>query len=135
MWWRVMAGCAIGLAGLLLLLHRGPKPPPSDAGVCWVERVPTGFVPLDHVDNLETCGARLEVVYLRQGRPVRGAYGGINVSVDASAIIAMAPNGPAASLIGPIPRRELDAGIRRLMEANGERTATSAAPPSGRAEP
>jgi hypothetical protein len=130
MWRRWLVFGAIGLAGLLLL-HKGPKAPPSDAGVCWVERAPAGFVPLDHVDNLETCGARLEVVYLRQGRPVRGAYGGINVSVDASAIVATAPGGPPVRLIEPAPRREIDADIRRLLAANGEATSPPApgAPP------
>jgi hypothetical protein len=59
MWRRVLIGCAIGLAGLALL-HRSPRPPPSDVGVCWVERTPSGFVALDHVDNLETCGAPIE---------------------------------------------------------------------------
>jgi hypothetical protein len=131
--WRLLLGaCVIGLTGLLLL-HKGPKPPPSDAGVCWVERGPANFAPLDHVDNLETCGARLEVVYLRQGRPVRGAYGGINVSVDASAIVAAAPNGPPVRLIEPAPRREIDADIRRLLAANGE--ATSPPAPAGRPPP
>jgi len=120
MWRRLLIGCVIGLAGLLLL-HKGPKAPPSDAGVCWVEQGHAGFVPLDRVDNLETCGARLEVVYLRQGRPVRGAYGGINVFVDASAIVAAAPGGPSARLIEPAMRPVLDADIRRLREANGER--------------
>ena len=54
MWRPVLVCCVIGLAGLALL-HRGAKPPPSDAGVCWVEKGASGFVPLDHVDNLETC--------------------------------------------------------------------------------
>jgi hypothetical protein len=130
MWEGALVGCAVGLAGLLFL-HQSPKPPPSDAGVCWVERPPAGFVPLDNVDNLETCGARLEVVYLRRGRPVRGAYGGMNVSVDASAIMAAAPNGPPARLIEPAPRREIDADIRRLLAANGETTS----PPAPGARP
>lgn len=124
MWRRLLICCAIGLAAVLLL-HRGPKAPPSDIGVCWIERGQAGFVPLDHVDNLETCGARLEVVYLRQGRPVRGAYGGIYVFVDASAITAAAPNGPPARLIEPAMRPVLDADIRRLREANGERAAAT----------
>ena len=130
MWRRWLIGCVIGVAALPLL-HRGPKPPPSDAGVCWIERAPAGFVPLDNVDNLQTCGARLEVVYLRQGRPVRGAYGGIHVSVDASAIEAQASNGPPANLIGAVPRRVLDAEIRRLLAANGE----SISPPAPAARP
>jgi hypothetical protein len=128
MWPRLLVCCAIGLAGLLLL-YRGPKPPPSDAGVCWIDQGRAGFVPLDRVDNLETCGARLEVVYLRQGRPVRGAYGGINVFVDASSIVAAAPNGPRARLIDPAPRRVVDADIRRLLGANGERAAGDAVSP------
>jgi hypothetical protein len=57
---------------------------------------------------------------------VRGAYGGVNVFVDASAIVAAAPNGPPAPLIGPAPRRVVDADIRRLLEANGERAAGGA---------
>jgi hypothetical protein len=91
--------------------------------VCWIEPAAGRFQPLDRVDNLETCGARLEVVRLRRGRPVVGAYGGVYVLVDADAIDAQAPDGPRTRLFDPSTRRALDADIDRLRRANGEAAA------------
>ena len=117
-------------AAIVLLCRLGacgrPTPAlPDDAGICWI--APTGsatFLPLDQgIENLETCGARLEVVFLLRRRPVVGAYRGYYVFVDASGIAAAAPNGPRAPLFEPATRKPLDAQIRRLMAARAEAAA------------
>ena len=113
-------GFVLGVAAVVVACARRIQPP-SDVGVCWI-LADGAFATLDPaVDNLETCGARLEVAYLRQRRPVTGAYGGVWVFVDAREIAAAAPHGVKARLLDPGARRRLDAAIGVLMHASGER--------------
>ncbi len=92
--------------------------PPFQAGVCWIDSGGGRYRPLDDgIDNLETCGAHLEVVYLDERRPVVGAFGGMYVLVDGGSIDSQAPNGPRAPLIDPGHRRQVDADIRLLQQA------------------
>ncbi len=114
---------SVALAALSVELatgcSRGPLPR-FEAGVCWIATTSGAFVPLDHdVANLETCSARLEVVYRRRRQPVTGAYGGVYVYVDASAIDAQAPDGPKVRLIDQTTRAKVDAAIARVIEAEG----------------
>jgi len=95
----------------------GPPPPPA---ACLVA-TPDGYRALDYVDNLETCGARLEALYLEHRRPVAGAYGGQRVFADMEGIDAASPHGPRQSLIPAPVRERVDAGIRRLMRAQQQK--------------
>jgi hypothetical protein len=91
----------------------------EDARTCYVASG-EGFSPLDtDIPNLETCAARLEVVYLRHPTPVRGRYGGVFVYVDAADIAAAAPNGPRVRLLDAKSRGAIDADIRQLLKAAG----------------
>ena len=103
--------------------------PPFQAGVCFIDNGGGRYRPLDDgIDNLETCGARLEVVYLDRRRPVVGAFGGMYVLVDGGAIDSQAPNGPRAPLIDPGHRRQVDADIRLLQQARAHELARDVAP-------
>ena len=103
--------------------------PPFQVGVCFIDSGGGRYRPLDDgIENSETCGARLEVVYLDTHRPVVGAYGGMYVMVDRASIDEQAPNGPKAPLIGPRDRRQIDADIRMLQEAQAKDMAREAGP-------
>ncbi len=113
-------GCALligaSIWGLGALYEMGRPPSPTFAGdTCWIGADRSGLSPLDEVENLETCGARLEVMYLRGHKPVQGAYGGMLIYVDAHGIDAAAPNGPRGPLITQKDRREIDADIVKLI--------------------
>ena len=119
-------GCAllIGAAvwGVGALSNLGRPPSPTFAGdVCWIRNDRSGLEPLSQVENLETCGARLEVMYLRGRKPVQGAYGGMILFVDANGIDAAAPNGPRAPLLTQNSRREIDADILKLIALEQEK--------------
>ncbi|MEI9891023.1 MAG: hypothetical protein WDN45_11050 [Caulobacteraceae bacterium] len=73
--------------------------------------------PLDYVDSLETCGARLEALYLQDGQPAAGAYGGLRVFADAQGIDAASLHGPRKQLVSPFTREVMDYDIRRLLDA------------------
>ncbi len=103
--------------------------PPFQAGVCFIDDGGGRYRPLDDgIDNLETCGARLEVVFLDRRRPVVGAFGGMYVLVDGGSIDSQAPNGPRAPLIDPRHRRQVDADIRMLQQARAGDLARDAGP-------
>ena len=110
------------LSGALLAACQDPSPtrPPApvQAGICWFTSSTGRFVPLDQeVANIETCAARLEVVYLQKGQPVTGAYEGSYVFIDAKTIARAGSAGPPLPLIGPDDRQRIDADIRRLQAA------------------
>ena len=107
------------VAGGTIFIGRNPGPAP-DPAACLVSSS-AGLKPLDYVDNLETCGARLEALYLRDGRPVTGAFGGLRVFADARGIDAASGRGPRERLVAPATRRVIDADLIRLMRAKGER--------------
>ncbi len=102
----------VGLAGC------GLNDPNSPAARTCSIASGAGFVPLDpDVDNLETCAARLEVVFLKRQTPVTGRYGGVFVYVTAQSIDAAKPNGPRERLLDPKTRAGVDDQIRQLLKA------------------
>jgi hypothetical protein len=113
LWVAAPMGAVVVLAGMIPMFGGKPRAAQSEHE-CWVASSPSRYRVLDWVENLETCGARLEVLFLRSGQPVKGLYGGISVFVDAQSIRAAAPNGPQTSLIGPKSRRDLDQAIQTL---------------------
>ncbi len=58
--------------------------------------------------NLETCGARLEVVFLGDRHPVQGAYGGFFIVVDNVSIRAGRTQGMMVLLFAPQARKAVD---------------------------
>lgn len=118
-WWVLPVVATVGLIGMIPMF--GAHPRPAVAHECWVASGPDRFQVLDFVDNLETCGARLEVLFLRGGKPVSGAYGGVYVYVDSRSIEAAADHQPRTTLLAGQTRRDLDAAIRTLVarEASG----------------
>jgi hypothetical protein len=111
-------GAAFLAGGGLVLVGRTPPPPPRPEA-CLIA-APSGLMPLDYVNSLETCGARLEAVYLEEHRPVAGAFGGVQVFADAQGIDAAALHGPRHSLISPLNRYRIDLVLVRKMRARGE---------------
>ena len=110
---------AIGSAGLVAgyTIHLGrtfpAAAPPAPCLVWDAGRLRT----LDYVDSLETCGARLEVLYLQDGQPVTGAYAGMRVFADAEGIDTALLHGPRKQLVSRGTREFVDYHIKRLLEA------------------
>jgi len=121
----VFFGVAIAVAlsifrvGQKLDFSSTPRPPPPPAP-CLIEAA-EGYVLLDRVDSLENCGARLEAVYLESGRPVTGAYGGMNVFADRAGIDTSLAHGPRETLITPPMRQWIDSTLVKLMTARDQR--------------
>jgi hypothetical protein len=107
---------AVGAFGLLALAGCDEGRASRGEGLCWIaqgrgrERLLAVEIP-----NLETCGARLEVIHLEERRTVTGSYGGVGILVDDGGIFARAPNGPSALLFDPASRRVLDHDILKLL--------------------
>ena len=114
---------ALCLSGAILGACPSPRPPfrpwaPVRGGVCWIVTERGRFEPLDWgVENLQTCGARLEVVYLVEKRPVVGAFQGVYVFIDRTMIAQAGRYGTPSQLIGPADRRKIDDDIRLLLQA------------------
>jgi hypothetical protein len=73
------------------------------------------------VDNLETCGARLEAVRILSNQPVFGAYQGIYLVVDEEAISAGPTlDGPHRELISRGDRSRIDAAINELIRQRAQ---------------
>ena len=86
-------------------------------GRCWIRGSDQTLVLLDsHVENIETCGARLEVRHLQTGAPIEGVFGGTEVFANSSAIEAATPWGHRVRLVRPADRERIDAAIRLLLE-------------------
>ena len=85
--------CLAAVAGLLLTAACESRPPEvAFDGRCWIRGGDGRLTVLDaYVENLETCGARLAVRHIQHDRPVSGAFGGVDVFVDAHAIEAGTP--------------------------------------------
>lgn len=115
----LLIALAIGSAGLVagetIRLGRTLPPPPPPAPCLLLDG--PGYRALDYVDNLETCGARLEAVHLMEGRPVSGAFGGLKVFADDQGMDAAAGRGPRQRLVNAAARQTIDADIRRLLDA------------------
>lgn len=87
--------------------------------MCWIDKGGGRMAVLDSgLENLETCGARLEAVRLIEGRPVRGAFGGVFVFAD-DTLIGASPriDGPHIWLFSPQDRLRIDAAIRQVQRA------------------
>lgn len=63
---------------------------PDDLNVCWRLETDAGrvrFIPQSRrVENLESCAATLEGIYLDTGRPLRGAFQGRFIFIETEAI-------------------------------------------------
>ena len=120
---------ALCLSGAIFGICHNPQTPfrpwaPVQGGVCWIATEQGRFAPLDwEVENLQTCGARLEVVYLVENRPVVGAFQGVYVYVDRTMIAQAGRYGTPSQLIGPADRRKIDDDIRLLLEARARNKA------------
>lgn len=85
----ILAGA--GAAGWLVWDHNRPGlQAPTDANTCWLMERDGGevrFVPLSRrIDNLESCAATLEGLYLGGRRQLEGAFQGRFLFVDDNAI-------------------------------------------------
>ena len=86
-------------------------------GRCWIRGADGKLAIIDaHVENIETCGARLEVRHLQTGAPVAGAFGGTAVFANSKAIEAATPWGHRIRLVSQADRMILDDAIRRLLD-------------------
>ena len=95
-------------------------------GRCWIRGADHALVVLDpHVENIETCGARLEVRHLQTGAPITGAFGGFEVFANAHAIEAGTPYGYRIKLVSAADREKIDATIRLLLERQAAPPATT----------
>lgn len=107
---------------------------PEDLNVCWRLETDGGrarFIPQSRkTPNLESCAATLEGLYLDSGRPLRGAFQGRFIFVDASAIqSATTLDGSRWRIFYGDQREGLDLKIR----AARRRAASGMAPlPQGR---
>lgn len=112
------------VAGLLLAACERPGEVAFD-GRCWIRGVDGRLTVLDPaVENLETCGARLAVRHIQSGRPVIGAFGGVELYVDADTMEAgTGLAGHRTVLLSPADRARVDAAIRRLLEAQAKAAA------------
>jgi hypothetical protein len=73
------------------------------------------------VENLETCGARLEAVRILTSQPVFGAYQGVYVVVDERAIsVGTTLEGPHRELISRGDRSRIDAAIHELIRRRAQ---------------
>jgi hypothetical protein len=118
--WLAAPVALIVLVMGMIPMFGGMKPPPSVAHECWVASGPDRYRVLDMVDNLETCGARLEFIFLSEGKPAQGLYSGVSVFADARGVDAAPPHGPRTTLLGARTRRDLDAAIRTLVARGPE---------------
>lgn len=118
----VMFSVAAAIATLMSVAkigaHRSILPKTS---MCWMTGDKGALAPLRAEENLESCGALLEAVYIREHQPVSGGFGGVGVLVNDSGIYTAAPGGPRVPLIDANARRRIDDDIVRLMVADGER--------------
>ena len=118
----MIARYVLSIAAIASLLLASCESRPRQAtfdGRCWIRGGDGKLTVLDaNVENLETCGARLAVRHIQQGKPVSGAFGGVDVFVDADAIEAGTPyGGHRILLISTADRKRIDVAIRRLMAA------------------
>jgi hypothetical protein len=86
-------------------------------GRCWIRGTDHALVLLDaYVENIETCGARLEVRHIQTGVPVTGAFGGTPVFANSNAIEAGTPWGYRTRLVSAADRDRIDTAIRRMLD-------------------
>ena len=106
---------AAGFAVLLTACETRPQTHAFD-GRCWIRGADQTLSLLDaHVDNIETCGARLEVRHLQTKAPVSGVFGGVNVYANAHAIEADTLYGHRTRLVSAADRARIDLAIRSLL--------------------
>jgi hypothetical protein len=128
MWIRTTAIVAALSVTALTLVSAFPSPQraPLQPGLCSTVTTDASgravFNAIAHdVDNLETCGARLEAVRILSNQPVFGAYQGVYVVVDEQGIDAQPTiNGPRRELISRGDRRRIDAAIEELIRRRAE---------------
>jgi hypothetical protein len=73
------------------------------------------------IENLETCGARLEAVRLLTDQPVSGAFQGVYVFADETGIrVGPTLDGPHRELISAADRARIDAAINELIRRRAE---------------
>lgn len=77
------------------------------------------------IENLETCGARLEAVRLMTEEPVAGAFEGVYVFADEGGItVGPTLDGPHRELISAADRIRIDAAINELIRRRAQEQAT-----------
>ena len=79
--WRHLA-VVVGGGAWLVACSNAPRPPGGE-GLCWLRAADGTFSQIaSGIANVETCAARLEEVWLRDHKPITGAYGGHLLSLD-----------------------------------------------------
>lgn len=117
--------CVAGLAVLLTACETRPQTHAFDTR-CWIRGADQTLSVLDaDVENIETCGARLEVRYIQTGKPVSGAFGGVNVFANDTAIEADTLYGHRTKLVSAADRARIGVAIRALLDA---KTVAAASP-------
>jgi hypothetical protein len=128
MWIRTTSIVAVLSVTALTLVSAFPSPPRAllEPGLCSTVTTDANgrsvFNPIaEDVENLETCGARLEAVRILTSQPVFGAYQGVYVVVDDRTIsVGATLEGPHRQLISRGDRSRIDAAIRELIRRRAQ---------------
>lgn len=96
---------------------------PSGAGLCWrmsevTDQEPRFEILARDVPNLESCAVQLEGARMLEGRPTAGTYNGHFIFATEEQITsAVTMNGTRVRIFEAEDRREIQDGLRRLIEA------------------
>ncbi len=76
----------LSIGAALAACRNGPKAPGGE-GLCWLRAADGTFSQIaSDIANVETCAARLEEVWLKDRKPITGAYGGHLLALDEAGI-------------------------------------------------
>ena len=120
---------AILLAGITACSTQAAAP--SGAGLCWrmfevADRQPRFEIIGRDVPNLESCAVQLEGARMMEGRSTTGAYNGHFIfATEEQVTSAAAMNATRIRIFEPEDRREIQAGLRALIEHERSQTATA----------
>lgn len=97
----------VSAGALLAACSNGPKAPGGE-GLCWLRAADGSFSQVaSDIANVETCAARLEEVWLKDKKPITGAYGGHLLSLDEDGIW-FDLNGSRVRLLVGAQRKSID---------------------------
>lgn len=104
------AALSIVITALCASACTSPPHAPAAAGVCFRANDKGEFIPLESdIPNVDTCGSRLEGVFLQEHQSILGAYGGMFIWVTDESIRAGSMfDGPRAVLITKENRVKID---------------------------